>query len=420
MDGKRFFVIVFSLIFFLMGISAYYMLYKMYRKEFPVYDLFDDMSVLSISASLGEDEWKVMRNEVFPEFERKHSCKIRAVNIEAGDTLKKIEVMHKAGKMGIDVLFLDNMNLAPYVEKRLVLNLNRYKDIMDENVYDSLVKPLEFNGRLMFFPGRPNVQITYYNTDIFDGKKYKIPQTWDELLDVAKRLKEDYGTGKVAIHGTLDANTTSHVFEFVEAAGGDITKLNDPGTIKAYTFLKRLYPYLSVETKKANWNTTNKFLSEESIFLARNWPFGMNIIVKQNGKKNIKAYDTWAGPKGKATMIGGDVIAITKRSKKHKLALEFAKYLMSKEVQKIFVQKLGWPPIRDDVLGKVPKWQRPFFKAVLDALKHGKYRPAIMGWSVVDKYVNKAFKDIVIEQGDVETILEKYAKKMDEELKWLK
>ncbi|MFW5782411.1 MAG: extracellular solute-binding protein, partial [Candidatus Muiribacteriaceae bacterium] len=389
MDFRKFLISVLTVVFLGFCISGYYMIYRVYRKQFPVIDIADDMGILSISASLGEQEWQIMREKVFPDFERKHNCEIRAVNIEAGDTLKKVEVMHKADKMSIDLLFLDNMNLAPYVEKRLVLNLNRYRDAIDPQVYPALVKPLEFNGRLMFFPGRPNVQITYYNTDKFG--KDEVPQTWDELLQTAKKLKEDYGVGKIAIHGTLDANTTTQVFEFIEAAGGDITVLNDEGCKKAFSFLQKLYPYLSPESKKANWNTTNKFLSEEAIFIGRNWPFGMNVIVRQNKKRNIKAYGTWSGPEGKATMIGGDVIAITKRSNKHEVALKFAEHLMSREVQEIFVTELGWPPVREDAMGEVPNWQKPFFKAVLDALEYGKYRPTITGWSAVDKYVNMAF-----------------------------
>ena len=375
-----------------------------------------EASTLNVSMSLGEHEWKVMRENVFPPFEKKENVKIKAVNIEAQDTLKKIEAMHRANKMAIDLMFIDNMNLAPYVEKRLVLRLGRYKDIIDRAVYAALIKPLEFQGKLMFFPGRPNVQITFYNTDVFDGKKYKLPGTWEELLDVARRLKEEYKVGKVAVHCTLDGNTTCHMFEFITAAGGDITVLNDAGCLKAFSFLQKLYPYLSPESKKANWNTTNKFLSEESVFLARNWPFGMNVICRQNQKTNILAYDIWKGPDGKATVIGGDVIAITKRSKRKELALKFAQHLMSKEVQKIFVTELGWPPIRNDVTGEVQEWQKPFFKAVTEALQHGFYRPSIPGWSAVDKYVNLAFKDIVIEGKEVKKTLDRYAKELKEEL----
>jgi len=377
-------------------------------------------ATLSLAASLGENEWKVMREHVFPPFEARQHCRIRAVNIEAADTLKKLEVMHRANRMSIDLVLLDNMNLAPYVERRLILDLTKYHALIEPAVDASLVQPLTFNGRLMFFPGRPNVQITYYNTDVFNGSNYHIPETWDELLEVAKRLKAAYKAGKVAVHGTLDGNTTAQVFEFITAAGGKITTLNDAGSVKAFTFLQQLYPYLSPETKKANWNTTNKFLSEETLFLARNWPVGMQVIVQQNQKTNIQAYATWAGPAGRATMIGGDVIAITKRSHNKELALKFAGYLMSREIQTLLVTELGWPPIRSDALGSVPEWQQGFFKAIMDALRYGQYRPAIMGWSAVDKYVSLAFKDIVMDGRDVQATLETYARDLQEELEWLK
>ena len=87
-----------------------------------------EMPILHVSMSLGEDEWRVMREKIFPPFEDRENVKIKAVNIEAQDTLKKIEAMHKANKMSIDLMFIDNMNLAPYVAKRLVLRLEKYRD----------------------------------------------------------------------------------------------------------------------------------------------------------------------------------------------------------------------------------------------------------------------------------------------------
>jgi ABC-type glycerol-3-phosphate transport system substrate-binding protein len=146
----------------------------------------------------------------------------------------------------------------------------------------------------------------------------------------------------------------------------------------------------------------------------------MQVIVQQNQKTNIKAYATWAGPAGRATMIGGDVIAIPKRSPNQELALKFAAYLMSREVQTLLVTELGWPPIRSDALGSVPEWQQEFFQAIMEALRYGHYRPAIMGWSAVDKYVNLAFKDIIMDGRDVQTTLDTYARDLQEELDWLK
>lgn len=177
---------------------------------------------------------------------------------------------------------------------------------------------------------------------------------------------------------------------------------------------------ITLFSSQRGFKATAKFLSEDTLFLARNWPVGMQVIVQQNQKTHIQAYATWAGPAGRATMIGGDVIAITKRSSNQELALKFAGYFMSREIQALLVTELGWPPIRSDALGSVPEWQQGFFKAIMEALRYGHYRPAIMGWSAVDKYVNLAFKDIVIDGRDVQTTLDTYARDLQEELDWLK
>ena len=123
--GKRIFLLL--LILFLTA-AAVYLHRGLSDERFSLADSVVSATTLNVSMALGQSEWDVMRGEVFPAFEREHSCTIKAVNIEAVDMLQKVELMHKAGSMEIDVMFLDNMNLAPYVEKRLVLDLNPYRD----------------------------------------------------------------------------------------------------------------------------------------------------------------------------------------------------------------------------------------------------------------------------------------------------
>src|SRR2546425_12507308 len=102
-------------------------------------------------------------------------------------------------------------------------------------------------------------------------------------------------------------------------------------------------------------------------------------------------------------MIGGDVIAVTKRSPNKELALKFAGYLMSREIQTLLATELGCPPIRSDALGSGPEWQQGFFEANIEALRYGRDRDAIMGGSAVEKYVHLAFKDILMVLRDVES-----------------
>lgn len=374
----------------------------------------NEPKTLRVTMGLGEEEWKVMREDIFPEFEKANNCKIEAIQVESGDVVKKLEAMKQAGKTEIDLIAQDNMALAPLVEKGLVEDLSEFRSKIPAEIIPSLIKVGEFDGKLYFLPFRPNVEINFYNEDKFNKYGLKPPKTWEELLNVAKVLKEKEGIGKVGIKAVFDGNTTVQLFEFIRQAGGDPLVLNDEGSIKAYTFLKELWPYLSPDSLKADWNTTNRFVAEESMYLAANWPFGVNVIVKDGGKKEIKAYEGFAGPVKASKVLGGDVLGIPVGSPNKDLAMKFIEYLMSKPVQEKLASKLAWPSARSDAYGQVEEWQKPYFNAINEAMKVAEPRPNLVYWADVDKALNDALKEIVLEGKDVKATLDKYHKVIED------
>ncbi|HYF93543.1 MAG TPA: extracellular solute-binding protein [Symbiobacteriaceae bacterium] len=365
--------------------------------------------VLKVVMGLGEPEWKVMKEDVFPSFEKANNVKIEAMQVESADVVKKLEAMKAANKMEIDLITQDNMQLAPLVSKGLVEDLSAYRNKIPKNVIPALIPVGEFNGKLYFMPYRPNVEINFYNETAL--KKYNLgpPKTWEELLNVAKVLKEKEGVGKVGLKLTLDGGTTVQLFEFIRQAGGDPMVLNDAGSIQAYTFLKDLYPYLAPDSKKADWNTTNKYLATDAFYEAANWPFGVNVIVQEGGKKEIKAYAGWKGPKKASKVLGGEVLGIPAGAPNKEQAVKLMEHLMSKEVQEILVSKLAWPASRSDAYGKVADWQKPYFEAINEAMKVTEPRPNVTYWADVEKATNDAFREIVIEGKDVKATLDKHA-----------
>ncbi len=369
---------------------------------------------LVIIMGLGEVEWQVMRQEIFPPFEQTHQVTIRAFQAEAADTVKKLEAMHRARRMQVDLITQDNMQLAPLVEKGLVEDLSAYRSLIPEGTAPGIVQVGIFGEKLYFMPYRPNVEIAFYNEQKFQEYHLSPPQTWDELLHVAQTFYEREGIGRVAIKGTLDGNTTTQLFDFIRSAGGDPLVLNDEGSIRAFQFLKRLYPYLAPETKRANWNTMNKYLADESVYLGQNWPFGIYVIVQQAGKKGIKAYSGWRGPVKESHVLGGEVIGIPTGAPNRELAVEFMKYLMSPPVQQKLLQHLGWPSFRPDIYGTVAEWQQPYYEAVQQALKHAEPRPNVSYWPTVEKALVNAFREIVMEGGEVKPILDRYHQMLEQ------
>jgi len=368
-----------------------------------------ETKVLKVVMALGEPEWKVMREDVLPAFEKANNVKVEAIQVEAAEVPRKLEAMKLANKMEIDLITQDNMALAPLVDKGLVEDLSAYRSKIPASIIPAMIPVGEFSGKLYFMPYRPNVEINFYNETAF--KKYNLnpPKTWDELLAVAKTLKEKEGVGKVGLKLTLDGATTVQLFEFIRSAGGDPMVLNDEGSVKAYTFLKELYPYLGADAKRADWNTTNKFLATDAFYTAANWPFAVNVLVQDGGKKEMKAWPGWKGPVKASKVLGGEVLGIPVGAPNKELAFKLMEHLMSKEVQETLVVKLGWPSSRSDAYGKVADWQKPYFDAINEAMKVTEPRPNVTYWADVEKATNDAYREAVMEGKDVKATLDKYA-----------
>ena len=372
---------------------------------------------LTVTMSLGEQEWKVFRSNIFPPFEKEHNAKIKAFQIESGQLATKLEALQIAGKSEIDLFAQDNMSLAMLVNKDLVLDLSDQQDKISDKVLPSLIEACKFDGRLLFMPFRPNVQIIYYNSEAFEKYGLYPPETWDDLFTVAKTFKAREGVGRFVIKAYGGNPTATQVYEFILQAGGNPYAFNDEGCLKAFQFLKKLSPYLSPESQRAKWDTVNDILAKREAYLASNWPFGVPILIKDYGLDFIKTYSGFSGPSGEYHVVGGDVFGVPKNVPNKEEALNFIFFMQSREIQETLASKLGWPSIREDAYADVQDWQKPHFRSVKQALKHGVFRKNVTWWPAYKKYINLAFKEIVMQDADVKQTLDKYKAELEEEKK---
>jgi trehalose transport system substrate-binding protein len=355
-----------------------------------------------------------VRERIFPPFEQQHGVAIRSIQAEAADAVKKLAAMHCAGRIQVDLMTQDVLLLQPLVDAGTMEDLSAYQCEIPPTALPPLVDVGTFNGAIYFMPYGPNVQIAYYYETKFAAYGLQPPQTWDELLTVAQRFKTEEGIGRVLLQGTLDLNTVTYVVELIWAAGGDPLVLNDQGSVQAFAFLQQLATFLAPETRRANLNTTNTFLATESVYLARNWPFGVHLLVQQAGKTQIKAYAGWRGPVREAHGLGGEMIGIPKGAPHRELALEFMRYLMSNPVQESLVSALGWPSFLSDAYGTIESWQTPYFAAVQEALRLGHPKPHVPNWAEVGRALSGAFREIVYEGQPVQAALDRYHRQLQQ------
>lgn len=370
-------------------------------------------STLHVTMALGEEEWEVMRNEVIPGFEEQYGVKVQADQIEATDVIKQLQAMNEAGDMQIDVIAQDANNLSALVYGGLVEDLSEYTDIIPAETMGTMAEAGVFDGKTYFMPYRPNAEINYYNTEMFEKYGLTPPTNWDELYNAAKTIKDQEGIGRICLKLSMSGDAIELV-EFIRSAGGDPLVLNDEGCVEAFTFLQKLWPELSEDTTTATFSTTNTYLATDEVYYAPNWPFGANILVKDGGKTTISATEGFSGPDGFVKTLGGEMLGIPVGSKNKEMALNFIQYMESKEVQTLLMKENGWMSFRSDVYGDAEDWQKPFLEATQKAMEAAQPLPRVSYWSEAQQAINDAAKEICINGADVKTTLDKYAAQIAE------
>ncbi|MBN1662290.1 MAG: extracellular solute-binding protein [Deltaproteobacteria bacterium] len=365
--------------------------------------------VLKVSFSLTESEWDVFRKKVIPPFEEKHGCKIEAVQIDAADLPKLLLLGKRAGESKVDLFAQDNMELAVLVKNGLVEDMSdlvrQYRNV----VYPSLLEIGRFADAYYFIPFRTNVQIFYYNKAVFDRYGLSPPRSWDEWLKIAEFFYEKEKVGRILITGVGGNPTVTQMYEYIVAAGGDPFVFNDGGTKKTFLFFQRLWKAASPDSRKAKWDTSNDYFARDSVYLMQNWTFGYKIITEQYGKQDVEVYHGFPGPVREAHVIGGDVFGIPAGSQNKVLALNFIEYMLSRDVQAVFVKDLAWPSVRSDAYNDASSG--PAFKAIQDALHYGVFRKNVPYWSEYQKLFEEAFLRIVV-NGESIDILESLQTRM--------
>jgi trehalose transport system substrate-binding protein len=367
---------------------------------------------LTLTMRLAEAEWRVIRQEVLPPFEQACVCQVRAIDVPPEALTQRLKAMRAAGRMQIDLFAQDNMRLQELVDAGLVQALDEEAVRMDPAVLPALAAAGVMGGRRYFLPFRPNVQIAYYNAKKFDAYGLAPPRTWEELLRVARVFAQKEGIGRVLFKGVGGAPTTTQLYEWIVSAGGDPFDFADPGTGRTFRFLSELAPYLSPESRRAKWDTTNDALAQESAYLAQNWPFGVPLLVRDYGKREIRTYSGWAGPVREAHVIGGDVLGIPIGAPNRDLALHLIHHLQSREVQEVLASRLGWPTIRADAAGTVEPWLRPHVASVQEAMRHGIFRLNVPYWAEYERIASEAVERILWRKEAVEDVLPSLAARL--------
>lgn len=345
---------------------------------------------MQVSLPLNAYERTFFKQSVLPPFERQHRLQVELV----GGNPSEVSDQLRAGQGRLDLAAADLETLGVLIAQGLVQDVSAARKQLEGDVIPSLIPGLESAGTLYALPLHPAVWVTFYNSALLGTAGLAPPTTWDDLLAVAEALHGLGAPGGVALQGAADGPAAQSLIELIWAFGGDPLAPDGDGALAAARFLQRLAPSLAPLSREARIGLLTEALGNDRVALGPNWSFVAADLLQRGGKREIGAYAGPVGPAGRARLVSGRVLAVPTGAPNHRLALELAAHLRSRPIQELLVSRLAWTPVRDDVAGAAPAWQRPVAEATREALLTARALPPLRGRGAIAEALGDAFRQV--------------------------
>ncbi|WP_066053842.1 ABC transporter substrate-binding protein [Robertmurraya korlensis] len=320
-----------------------------------------DKIVLKFLHKWPQPEYAPYFEEVVKEFETQNpDIKIKMEAIADEPIKDKLRVI-LGGSEVPDIMFSWSGEFArKFVRADAALDLTPYLEedaAWKESFIPASLQPFSSDGKNYGIPLRFNGKFFVYNKEIFDKYGLDAPKTWDEFLDILDTLKEEGETPLMlgnespwaAIHYLTGLNQKMvdqevRMNDYNPRSG----KFTDPGYVKAMEMLAEL-------NEKGyfmdNVNSSSHDMVKQMFFAGKGAMFYVELEEFQDVENALKG--NWgffpmpsiADGNGSQNYITGapDGFIVSSKSKHPKEAVEFLKFITSKENSLKLVKDIGWP-----------------------------------------------------------------------------
>ena len=231
-------------------------------------------------------------------------------------------------------------DLTPYIENE-TLKFDNYDDILP-----SLREAAKIDGKIYGMPFNKSTEVIWYNKTLFDELNLTPPTNYDELVKVAKEIKDKKG-----IPGAGFDSLNTYYTTFLKSEGKTFDNNFD---VTSDASVKAVNYYLDgVKEGYFRIAGTDKYLSgpfgNETIGMYVGSNAGENFVKQGVGDK----FEVGAAPypTNASLQQGTDLYVFSSATPEQKTAAyEFLKFLTSKEKQIQWASETGYMPVRQSAI----------------------------------------------------------------------
>ena len=228
----------------------------------------------------------------------------------------------------------------------------------------SLLALASIEGRLYSLPRNVDVRLLHYRTDLVT----QIPATWDELLDLMRRINRPPACYAFVFPG-MESGLFGTFYELVEMAGAELfppdltPQIENDGGRWALQFLRTCYAEGLVAPEIVGWHYDKVHAAFRAghAAIVGDWPgYYADYCAADSPVRDRFALARYpAGPSGKSLVYGGShTFALTQQGAERAEALALLRFLTAPEQQLVEAGQ-GAVPVRTSVMQRVQQNATP-------------------------------------------------------------
>lgn len=348
------------------------------------------------------------------EFDEKNDDIIVEFRAIAFDELVPEALKAVATGNGPDIICLDNPDFAMFSSRGAMLDITERvanSKVIDTSVYYAgPLASVMWDGKMFGVPKATNTIALFYNKDMLTKAGIATPpQTWDELLDAARKLN-DPANNVYGLTWSAKGNEegTFQFLPWIQMSGGSFEKVNGPGAVRALelwkTILDEKLASQDVLTQ-GQWDSTGTFNSgNAAMAISGPWELGrMSTDAKFDWGVTLLPTDVAGGARSSAM---GDfnwgIYATTQHPDEAFRAVEY----FVEQTPRLFPEFSNIPPRGDVPLPSTGDARKDAALVVFqEQLKYAQPRGPHPEWAKISKAIYDAMQSALTGQASAQDAL---------------
>ncbi|MDD4090737.1 MAG: extracellular solute-binding protein, partial [Acholeplasmataceae bacterium] len=317
--------------------------------------------------------------------------------------------------------------------RNAIVDVSRFADFAEikTRFSDSSLTPLTYDGKTYGLPDTEDFLVTFYRNDILKEVGInKIPQTWEEVLDISPLLQKHYFEFYIP---TSQGSLSTVLYSMIEQREGSLylnngaeSALLERSSLEAFLLFTKLFWDYGFALDA---NFANRFRSGEMPIGIANYSLYNTLAVFAP-----EIYGVWDYGLIPGTEIDGVInnyttstvaaTVIMEKSNKITQSWEFLKWWTSEDTQTDYARGMEailgaaarYPTANLEAFKKLP-WPAKDYLILTEQRKYAKGIPTVPGDYIVGRHIDNAFRSVLNSSIIPEDALYHYHLKINEELK---